>query len=206
MILNADELAALDASTQHIGVFFYLATTPAIRLWMGIGKVRPGVNAIDLTGQTYTGFGELVDVPATRMLVNGAAERMDFVLSGVSLAMMAHLAADAIAVKGKRGALGFAIMSAESETYWQLLGPVRWPRQFTADYLSFRQGVLDSTDGTVIRTLVLSVGTEYTDRRQPPISFWTDRDQRRRSGSPADKFCERTVLYSQETKKVWPQY
>lgn len=202
MDLTAAELAVLDAGSQRIGIFFYLATTPAVRIWMGVGKMEPGVNAIDLTGQTYNGFGELVDVPVIRTLVNGAAERMEFLLSGVSQQVLDLAADDAEEVKNKEGALGFALM----DDAWQLIGPIHWVRHFVADFLSLRQAVKEEPEGAVIRTVMLSVGTQATNRRQPPISFFTDQDQQRRGGSPVDKFCERAGLYRQEVTKVWPDF
>lgn len=202
MDLTAAELTALDAGTQRIGIFFYLATTPAVRIWMGVGKMEPGVNAIDLTGQVYNGFGELIDVPVIRTLVNGAAERMEFALSAVSQQVLDLAANDAEEVKNKEGALGFALMDSD----WQLIGPVHWVRHFVADFLSLRQAVKEELDGAVIRTVMLSVGTQTTNRRQPALSFFTNQDQQRRAGSPPDRFCERVGLYRQEVTKVWPDF
>lgn len=202
MNLSAAELSALSAGFQNIGIFFYLATTPAIRLWAGVGKINPGINAIDLTGQEYKGFGELVEVPTLRQLLNGAAERFEFVLSGVSETMLALAQDDAVEVKGKTGALGFALMDTE----WQPIGEVHWIRRFIADYLSIRQDVVENPESGIVRTIALSVGTQVTNRRQPALSFFTDNDQRRRTGSPFDRFCERVGLYSQEQTKTWPDF
>lgn len=202
MDLSATELLALEAGSQRIGIFFYLATSPAIRLWAGVAKMNPGVNAIDLTGQEYKGFGELVEVPTLRQLLNGAAERFEFVLSGVTASMLELAQDDAVEVKGKPGALGFALMDAE----WQPIGEVHWIRRFTADYLSIRQDITEDPDNPVVRTIALSVGTQATNRRQPALSFFTDQDQRRRTGSPFDRFCERVGLYSQEQTKTWPDF
>jgi hypothetical protein len=202
MDLSDQEYTALDGGSFRIGFFFRLATDPVVRLWLGVGKIAPGVNAIDLTGAVYTGFGEIVNVPAFRQLINGQAERVEFTLSGVSEQIIQIASQeDAPNVRGKDCALGFALMG----NTWQLLGPIRWIRRYTADFLAVRQTLTDNPDQPIVRTVTLSVGSLMTGRRRPGLSYFTDQDQRRRSaGSPVDRFCERTVLYTQERRKSWP--
>lgn len=197
MDLSVAELAALDAGNVRIGLFFRLATTPVIRLWLGIGKIEPGVNALDLTGATYTGMGELRNVPEFNQLINGQAERVEFTISGVSGDVLALASAEANDVKGKEVALGFGLMDSE----WSLIGAVRWSRLFIADFLAIKQ---EPTDDAIVRTLTLSCASVMTGRRRPGLSYFSDADQQRRY--PGDKFFERVPRYAQEIRKPWPRF
>lgn len=202
MILSDAEFKELQAGAPRIGYFFRLDTDPVVPIWMGIGRVKPGVDSIDPeTGRTYYGFGEIVDVPSFRQLINGQAERISFNLSGVSEEIV-KLATeeDAPAIKGADTALGFALMGED----WQPLGSIKWIRRYTADVLKAGQAVSEDPGAHQVRTISLSVGSLMTGRRRPGLSYFTDFDQQRRS--PGDKFCERTTLYSQETTKAWPRF
>lgn len=200
MQFNATELSVLESGTQRLGLFFYLATTPAVRIWLGVGDIKPGKNAIDTTGQTYKGFGQLRDIPEFQQLLNGQAERVEFTLSGVSSDILAIAGADdAPNVKAKDCALGFGLLS---DDWSQLLANIHWIRKYRADFLSARQELSEDLDQPIIRTVALSVGSRHTGRRRPALSFFTNQDQQRRSAD--DKFCERTPLYSQDVTKRWP--
>lgn len=199
MKLTAAEKAELATGRQNIGIFFWLE--PDTRIWLGFGDIRPGVNVIDTTGQTYHGFGEIPAVPAVKQMINGAAERVDFTLSGVSGEILAIAAAhDAESVKGKRVSVGFAVFNSA----WQLVGPVRWVRFYTADYLKLDQSPTDDPAAQIVRTLTLSCGSLMTARRRPALSYFTNQDQQRRF--PGDRFCERTPKYAAGFSKTWPRF
>lgn len=202
MILSDAEFTQLEAGAPRIGFFFRLDTDPVVAIWMGVGRVKPGTDSIDpVTGRSYYGFGEILDVPSFRQLINGQAERISFTLSGVSEEIV-RLATeeDAPAIKGVDTALGFALMDDE----WQPLAGIKWIRRYTADVLKAGQPPVDSKDDPIVRTITLSVGSLMTGRRRPGLSYFTDFDQQRRS--PGDKFCERVTLYTQETTKAWPRF
>lgn len=204
MELSIEELAALDGGSFRVGYFFRLATDPVLRLWLGAGNIEPGVNAIDLTGATYSGLGQVVNVPSFRQLINGQAERFEITMSGVSADILQIASEeDAPNVRGKECAIGFALMDDD----WQLLGQIRWIRRYIADFLSISQGITDDPANPIIRTVTLSIGSLMTGRRRPGLSYFTDADQKARStASPADRFCERTPYYVQEVRKAWPRF
>jgi hypothetical protein len=201
MILSAAELTTLESDVVNIGIFFRLETTPMVRLWLGFGSIQPGVNVYDLTGAEYIGFGEIKDVPSFRQLINGKAERVDFTISGVSGSVLAVASGgDSQQVKGKRVAVGFAIMAPD----WSLLGPVKWCSNYTADYLGIQQQPTKDPENPIVRTLTLSCGTLMTGRRRPSFSYFTDQDQQGRF--PGDRFCERTPVYANAFNKTWPTF
>lgn len=201
MNLNDAELAALESGKQRIGVFFRLETDPVVRLWLGFGKINPGVNAYDLTGAVYRGFGEIQNIPAFNQLINGKAERVEFTISGVSGEILTIASGgDAQQVKGKRVAVGFALMGGD----WALLGAVKWCANYTADYLSIQQAATDDPMNPIVRTISLSCGSLLTARRRPSFSYFTDQDQQARF--PGDRFCERTPAYANGFNKTWPTF
>jgi hypothetical protein len=200
MTLNDAELAALESGVQRLGVFFRLDTNPVVRVWLGIGNIEPGVNAYDPTGAVYAGFGAIQNVPAFNQLINGKASRVDFTVSGVSGDVLAIASGgDSQKVKGKRVAVGFALMGSD----WSLLGAVKWCANYTADYLAIQQAVDDPMQ-PIVRTVTLSCGTLLTARRRPSLSYFSNQDQQTRS--PGDRFCERTQVYANAFNKTWPTF
>lgn len=201
MILNDAELTTLESDVVNIGIFFRLETVPIIRLWLGFGSISPGVNVYDTTGAEYIGFGEIQNVPSFKQLINGTAERVEFTISGVSGDILKIASGgDAQQVKGALVAVGFAIMAPD----WSLLGTVKWCANYTADFLSINQQVVNDPTNPIVRTLSLSCGTLLTSRRRPGLSYFTDQDQQARF--PGDRFCERTPLYANGFNKTWPVF
>jgi hypothetical protein len=200
MIFNAAELAALESGTQRIGVFFRLETDPVVRLWLGAGNIKPGINTLDAAGAEYKGFGALPSVPAFKQLINGAAVRVDFTLSGVSGDLLQIASGnDAEQVKGKPVAVGFALMDSS----WALLGAVKWCAIYTADFLSVEQRPADAFS-PIVRSIGLSCGSRFTARRRPAFSYFTDQDQQARY--PGDLFCSLTGRYALAFNVPWPVY
>lgn len=196
--LSPTEIDALDGDCQRIGVFFRMATTPLIRLWLGVGDCRVGDNAYDDGGATYSGLGQLLGVPAVTQLINGTAERVSFQVSGVSQELLAKASADSDLVRGVMVNLGIGIFGPD----WQQLGVPKWLFRGSADFMTVSQASGD--DGAITRTIELSVGSRMTGRRRAGLSYLTDQDQQARSSG--DRFCERTVLYTNTINKVWPRF
>lgn len=201
MNLSTAELAALEAGSVRIGVFFRLETDPIVRVWLGVGAIEPGVNVYDISGASYDGLGAITSVPPFRQLINGKAERVDFTVSGVSGEILQVASGgDPEQVKGKRVAVGFALMAED----WSLLGAIKWCANYTADYLSIRQEVTNSPQAPIVRTISLSCGTLLTGRRRPSFSYFTDYDQQARF--PGDLFCQRVSVYVNGFSKTWPTF
>lgn len=200
MIFNDAELAALYSGVQNIGAFWRLETVPVIRLWLGFGNIVAAANVLDPSGATYQGFGEIRDLPEFSVMINGAAERVEFALSGVS-GQVFDLANndDADAVKGARVSVGIGIFDAA----WRLLGPPHWMANYRADFLATRQAPTGA-GSDVVRVVTLSCGTLLTSRRRPGLSYFSDPDQRTRS--TGDSFCDRTPRYATNFNKKWPTF
>lgn len=200
MNLSDVELAALESNAFRIGIFFRLETDPVVRIWLGFGPIDPGANLFDAEGAEYKGFGELSEIPDFNQLLNGAAERVEFTLSGVSGDVLAIASGnDAQQVKGKRTSVGFALMDAN----WQLLGSVHWCALYIADFLSISQQP-SAVGEDPSRVISLSCGSRFTGRRRPSFSYFSDEDQVARH--PGDRFCSLVSLYAHGFNKQWPTF
>jgi len=188
---------ALASQRPRLGIFFRLHIDPVVRLWLGVGHAVAGIDADDGAGATYKGLGTMLNLPALNQLVNGAADRVEFTLAGVSSEIMAMASTEADEVKGAALLIGVGVFDAN----WQLIAQPTWLRRFIADFVKVE---MDSGEDGITRAVVISARTFLTGRRRPGLSYWTDADQQ--ALHPGDKFCERTVLYSQETMKPWPRF
>ncbi len=208
-MFNPDELQHLSQGLARLGAFFHLACDPAVRLWLGVGNIEPGINMVDTLGTSYRGMGELIDVPAFSHLFDGSADRVEFIISGISPTVFAQisplLGEQQDEVQGKRAYVGWAALDYQ----WQLLGPIHWEWFGFADLIRLRHTGGSDASSPATATLSLSCGDWMTGRRRAGLSFLTDPDQRRRAArhNPTlapDRFAERVGLYHQGVVKQWP--
>jgi hypothetical protein len=213
MAFTDAEIKALKAGAPRRGIFMRLDTDPVVRAWLGVGNIKPGVNALDpIDGAVYRGFGEILDMPAFQQLCDGSAERLSFSISGIAPTLFADIAPlmseQQAAIAGKSISCGYALLGYD----WQPLGPVRWSWDGTADYLRAVRPVVESAEAPETWTIELSAGSFLTQRKRPGLAYFTQPDQAARSAvinpgaTEVDKFCERTPLYSADTDKTWPTF
>lgn len=201
MNFNDAEIAALKGDVQNIAAFFRLETDPVVRLWLGFGNIFASSNVFDPDGAEYTGFGEITSLPEFTQMVNGAAVRVEFVLSGVAGPVL-QIAAnnDADSIKGKRVSVGMGIFGPD----WQLLGAPHWLANYRADRLTIDRPPVSDPAAPRLGTISLSCGSELTDRRRPNFSYFSQNDQTARS--PGDNFCEYVPRYANNFNKKWPTF
>jgi hypothetical protein len=186
------------ASTQpRIGIFLRLEVEPMLRLWLGVGDCRAGIDATDGAGEIYLGLGTVLDLPAFQQLVNGTADRLTIGLSGVDQRVGQMATVEADEVKNTVLRIGVGLFDAD----WQTIGAPRWLRRFVVDYLSVARGHVGER---ATWTVSLSARSFLTGRRRPGLGYWSDHDQQQRS--PGDRFCERTSAYSADVQKAWPRF
>lgn len=183
----------------RVGVFVRIATDAPLRIWFGVGPCRVGANALDQYGAVYTGFGELLNLPAFQQLINGVAERITLRLSGVSDKVVDLVSENSAKVRGRAVNFGVAVFDRN----WMLLGAPRWIFHGVGDLISVKRAGAASPDGQASQAVELSVGTLMTGRKRPRFAYFTPQDQRGRSAT--DAFCDRVTLYN-EREKEWPQY
>lgn len=201
MTLSGAEISALEQGPPRLGLFIRLSLEPTpLRCWLGVGPIDIGVNALDPgDGELYSGFGEVLAVPALNQVIKGQASRADIALSGLDDRILA-LAAFSNVVQGKECDIGIGFFDSS----WALLGAVHWRHRYVADFLAMTVTPAGDPSGQTIKTATLSIGSMMTGRRRAGLSFFTNQDQQARS--PTDRFCERTPQYSVIGNKTWPKF
>jgi hypothetical protein len=196
--MNLDALiqAQIDGHLIRRSVLMHIATDPAVRAWTGNGSFEKAADAVDTTGGTYLGLGEMQEIPALQQLVNGVASRIELSLSGVDDQIVALADEDAAEVRSKLVSLGLQFF----DDAWQPLGDTLWIWDGEADVI--RTDTVSGPDFNRSRVVTLSVGSLTTGRRRPRLNHFTRAQQRQRSAD--DAFCDRTGLYSRDTEIKWP--
>ncbi|TKD50226.1 hypothetical protein [Sphingomonas baiyangensis] len=159
-------------------IVFRLASDPVCYLWSGHFDLPVSADALDPEGAIYKGAGELLSVPALKQLINGAADRLDFVVSGVSAETIRLAGEDRDSVKGALVTIGYVEFDAD----WQIVGPASWDWRGIADTLATSN---EPTDNGRERQIILSVRSTDTRRSNPAPAYYTDADQRKRSPTDA---------------------
>lgn len=196
--MNLDPLIAaqIDRKLIRMSMLMHVDTVEVIRAWTGTGPFEKAADAVDLTGGTYLGLGEMQGVPALQQLTNGQAQRIELTLSGVDERVAALADAEAGDVRSRIVTLGLQFFGPD----WQPLGDTVWIWDGEADVVKAES--VSTPDFTRLRTVSLSVGSTTTGRRRPRLNTFTRSQQRRRSST--DAFCDRTGLYSNDSELKWP--
>jgi hypothetical protein len=186
-------------SRPRVAVVMRIDATPTpIRLWGGVANYTVAADAVEPSGATYSGMGELVGLPALSLLINGVAERVSFNLSGMPANILALADTQANSVRNADVRVGVQELGPD----WQPLSAMRWIWFGSCDAPSLSQ--TSSESGEITRTVTLSVGTSYTGRQRPTHAYVTNTDQQARSAT--DKAMERVVKYSAGATRKWPNY
>lgn len=204
MDFNAAELDALESDGQQKALFVRAVTTQGIiRVWFGVGPfvVPPGMDEVlDPNGASYNGFGEMMNAPIFQRLINGSAERLEFLLSGTSPMVTRLASAEANTVKRQPVSMGLGIMGQD----WQMLGDIHWCWRGIADFIKTSTIGAQDIKSQTTSTVTMSVGSMMTARRRRGLSYWTDTDFQ--TDHPGDRICERTLKYSDRVAKEWPRW
>jgi hypothetical protein len=155
-----------------------IASDPVALLWSGYGDLLVPADTVVPEDSIALGGGGLVSVPDFQQLINGTAERLEYILSGISEEMIRLALEDAPSVAGSRVDLGRMDMDGD----WQQIAPVEWEATFEARSLEVGSGW---NGASRVRTLKLTVAAGDTTRSRAPLAFFTDADQRRRSPDDA---------------------
>jgi hypothetical protein len=166
--------SAPDVAVYRESYLIRIGSSPPARVWSGHGPLIIPADIVEDAPAEYLGAGELLNVPDFQQLINGTAQRLELVVSGVSSETLRLALEDAPTVKNAPVHLGRIDFGPD----WQPVGAVEWEAVFRADKLSV------SRDGET-RTITLSIGSQDTGRSYSPQAFFTDADQRRRSPTDA---------------------
>lgn len=158
---------------------FRLACDPPVRCWTGIGDLAVPGDIVDSGGTIYSGVGELLNLPAVQQLINGTAERVQFIVSGVTAETLRLAMEDRDSVNGAQARIGSLVLDNDL----QPVGSISWEWRGIADVIEV--GSTIGQDGNRVRTITLSVASADTGRSRADLAYFTDADQRRRSPTDA---------------------
>ena len=151
-----------------------IAADPPALLWSGLGNIELPADAVIPVASIALGAGELVSVPDFQQIMDGRAERLDMVFSGVSEETVRLALEDAPSVRNARVDVGRITLDSD----WQRSGPVAWEATFEARSLTVSRPQADS--GQITRSITLTIAHGDTTRSRAPIAYFTDADQRRK--------------------------
>lgn len=153
---------------------FRIATPDPAIFWTGFGDLLLPADGVVPDDEIALGAGDLINLPDLDDLINGLAQRVDFVLSGVSTRVISLAKEEAPDVPGSRVHIGRMDLGPD----YQQVAPVEW--EWAGEARSLRASS-DDTDNGRSRTITLTVAAGDTTRSRAPLAFFTDADQRRRS-------------------------
>lgn len=174
-----------------------IASDPVCYLWTGPGPLQTPADYVDPLPPVWDGAAELLSVPALRAIINGAAERIEFLLSGVSAETLRLAQADVASIRMAECRVG----RVDFDDDWQVVGGVAWEWIGYADALRVQSR---ASDGERSRSITLMIGSADTFRANPNFTYWTDASQRLRS--PDDAFCDQVAsIAASITRRFGPK-
>lgn len=175
---------------------FRLESDPVCRLWSGFGPLDIPADGVETATARYSGAAELLALPALKALINGAAGRYTFNLSGVAPETLRLAQEDRDTVEGAALRIGYVDFDAN----WQVANVV-WEWLGIADVLTVDS---DGSGGSRVRGIGVSVASSDTRRSNPQLTFFTAADQAKIS--PTDRFCDQVAAISARvTRRFGPK-
>lgn len=187
-------MSTLSGSAPRGAVFLRIATDPVLALWLGFGDIDVPANSLDAGGQIYQSLGLVVGMPELEQLLNGVAQRVEFVVSGVPAAAAQIAQQEVPDVIGVAVNVGLCAMDDD----WQIDGDLHWLWDGASDMLTI--DIQGQADGSQSFALRLSVATANAARARAAYAHWTDAQQQKRY--PGDLFLTR--IPAGEKTKRWP--
>jgi hypothetical protein len=157
-----------------------IACDPVARICSAVAPVILPANTVEATAEKYLGGGKLVDIPDLELTQNGDSQRIDITVSGVSAKTIATFRNESHTLKGSLAQVGYAWQDDD----WQIV-QVEWLAVLVVGAATISS---QGSQGGRSRSISISLGSDFVDRNNAPLSLWTDADQRRRS--PDDAFFD----------------
>lgn len=174
-----------------------IACDPPALFWTGFGDLPLVTDAVIPDDVIVQGAGDLINIPDFQQLMNGTAERINVVLSGVSAGALRLAVEDAATVSGAPVDIG----RIDFDSDWQQDGAVEWEATFEARKLSVSRP--SSNDDGATRTITLVIVAGESTRSRSQNAHFTDADQRRRPGSEDDAICDHVAEMAQGISRRW---
>lgn len=198
-----DAQAAKFGESVNLGVFIKITLDAEdggpLRLWLGVNDVPQHFDALETEDRTYYGGGLLQTIPDFDVIINGAAERIDITMEGVSAKAAEQIDLANPKVHGKRVFVGMAAFNRHWEKDTDIFALSHW----VADFYSLSGSVAVGAEPQV-RTLRLSCSSGEIGRSRPRRATYTDPQQK--FVYPDDDYCKNVMRYDRGFSLSWPRF
>lgn len=195
--------AVVDAlrRSHRLGIFLRVAVEPEpFRLWLGINDVPAGIEGIDpTTSEVYLGGGRLGDIPPLEAVINGVADRVQFVLPGLDPAEMSIVDIRDWDVRGVDVHIGIAVLDDWHQPTTAIIPLIA---AHGSKLTKQRPTVSGAQNASVSLSFSVGVGITTWDRSE--ASLWSPEHQR--ALYPTDAFCDGTTRLERGAAPSWPRF
>jgi hypothetical protein len=182
--------------SHQLGIFLLIDTDPALHVWFGVSDIPANFDSIDPDGTVYLGGGRLIGVPSLEVLINGAADRVEFTITGIDPQTGASMLASIPPVRGKSVKMGLTTL----DDYYQPMSAVIPIWDGMASHASENSPPVTFNQSPTL-SLSLAVVTGEATRSRPARSLWSAPHQK--AISPTDKFCDETARLARGVQPPW---
>lgn len=185
-----------------LALFLHVATEPnPTRVWVGINNIPAGIDSVDpTTNEIYIGGGWLRGIPNMEILLNGRAERADFLLSGIPPGEVTQVDFDQLTLelRGKKFRVGITTL----DQYYQPMSSILPLITGTVSHPTESSPTVTGQEAPSV-TLGLSVGFGSTTRDRSSQVLWST--PHHKAKFPTDKFCDQTARLERGANPTWPR-
>lgn len=184
-----------------LGIFLHISTIPPTRVWFGVNDIPAGIEGVDPTTQeTYIGGGWLREIPNLEIVLNGRAERADFLLSGIKPGDTAQVDFDDLtaSIRGKKFRIGITTL----DNYYQPMSSIIPLISGTVSHPTESSPTVSGRESPSV-TLGLSVGFGSTTRDRASQVLWST--PHHKAKFPTDRFCDQTSRLERGANPSWPR-
>jgi hypothetical protein len=191
--------AVLEAmSSSHVlGIFFYMATEPALHIWMGVNDIPAGIDGVTPDGTVFLGGGRLLNIPSLEVLCNGQSGSVSFGISGIDPATAAEVLAAMPPVRGKKVMIALTTL----DQYYQPTASLIPVWSGTASHPTEESGVVPG-DANPTVSLSLAVISGNNTRSRASGSLWSSAHQK--ADYPTDRGCDQASRIARGVAPTWP--
>lgn len=178
--------------------FLYIDAAKPVRAWTGRGGYKLPADGVEPTGGRYLGVGFMRDWPMIEALINGTADSVTFMLSGVDARTIELTEAAAPEVEGRRAFLGVMFCGPRYARR-----PVRWLKALRVDMVGTQESALSGEGGVATEAGVsLTLGSAHTSRRRSQPIHWDHATRQRLF--PGDMGMAMVGRYGPGITRAWP--
>lgn len=189
----------LRSGSHQRAIFFRMDSDPPLRLWLGINDIPQQIPTIDVEEETYIGRGLLHDVPELEVLLNGAADRVNFTLSGIDPDTSALADTEIPPIRGAKVHVGITTLDERYQPMSDIIPMMVGRASFVTEQVEPVKGY-----ETQQITMGLSVGFGPTTRSRRSQALWSHAQHI--AIHPTDDFCKNTSRYARGSEAVWPRW